>query len=187
MAPTRLRYPVQLRTSRETARCSGTCATLSASSLHLGYYFRYRQKLIHRRMHEVAPVTSRGSDEVEIPGQAHPGERTRSGEQTMYKWALLWRTMILSSLGKTMYSYCRHIRTLNLPDLREMLEDNRFRGNVRECILKPIFRMGMVNANFLQYVLCWRSWTIHDRSRRPDKDTRKEQRDTLAEDFGNSQ
>lgn len=49
------------------------------------------------------------------------------------KWSILWRTIILSSLGKTMYPYCRHLRALSLRDLSDLLErldEPKFRGKV---------------------------------------------------------
>lgn len=48
----------------------------------------------------------------------------------MQKWSILWRTLILSALGKTLYPYCRHIRVLDLLDLGYLLEDDKFRGNI---------------------------------------------------------
>ena len=90
--------------------------------------------LISNSMHEVAPITSGGSDEAEIPRQARAGESIKSAEQMSYKWALLWRTIILSSHGKTLYPYCRYVRTLSLEDLRDMLEDPRCRGEANKCI-----------------------------------------------------
>ncbi|KAL1874377.1 hypothetical protein VTK73DRAFT_403 [Phialemonium thermophilum] len=50
------------------------------------------------------------------------------------KWALLWRSIIVSSLGETMHPYCLWIKSLNLGNLHSLLEDlarYRFRvGNV---------------------------------------------------------
>ena len=82
-------------------------------------------------MHDVAPVTNGGSDEVEVarPGK-HVDTRIQQQDRTVQKWATLWRTMILSSLDKTTYPYCRYIRALNLRDLKELLEDWKFRGAV---------------------------------------------------------
>lgn len=73
-------------------------------------------------MHDVAPVTNGGSDEVEISNQ--------DKERIFMKWARLWRTIILSSLGKTSYPYSRYIRTLNLRDLEELLQDSKFKDEI---------------------------------------------------------
>ncbi|KYG50196.1 hypothetical protein M433DRAFT_57667 [Acidomyces richmondensis BFW] len=37
------------------------------------------------------------------------------------KWSILWRSIILSALGKTLYPYCRHLRDLDLRDLGNLL------------------------------------------------------------------
>ena len=50
----------------------------------------------------------------------------------MQKWSILWRSIILSSLGKTMYPYCRHLRWLDLKDLGDLLEEDKFRGKISE-------------------------------------------------------
>lgn len=38
-------------------------------------------------------------------------------------WLGVWRTVIRSSLGKTMYPYCYYLRNLNLGELEEILKD----------------------------------------------------------------
>ena len=52
-------------------------------------------------------------------------------ERYVRKWARLWRTIILSSLGKTLYHYSQYIRTLNLRDLERLLTDSKFEGKTR--------------------------------------------------------
>ena len=51
-------------------------------------------------------------------------------ELNVQKWSILWRSIILSALGKTLYPYCRHLRMLDLRDLGDLLEDDKFRGNI---------------------------------------------------------
>lgn len=51
-------------------------------------------------------------------------------ELNVQKWSILWRTLILSALGKTLFPYCRHIRSLDLLDLGYLLEDDKFRGSI---------------------------------------------------------
>ncbi|RMX91171.1 hypothetical protein D0867_15075 [Hortaea werneckii] len=49
------------------------------------------------------------------------------------KWSVLWRTIVLSTLGKTFYPYCRHLRGLDLRDLSwllDRLDEPKFRGKV---------------------------------------------------------
>jgi len=38
------------------------------------------------------------------------------------RWSILWRTIILSALDKTLYPYCRHLRELDLQDLGGLLD-----------------------------------------------------------------
>lgn len=52
------------------------------------------------------------------------------------KWSILWRTVILSALGKTVYPYCRHLRFLDLRDFGNLLEDDKFRGKISQHFFK---------------------------------------------------
>lgn len=45
-----------------------------------------------------------------------------------FKWALLWKSIIRSSLGTTAYPYCLYIRSLDLRNLDTLLDDNHFRS-----------------------------------------------------------
>lgn len=45
------------------------------------------------------------------------------------KWALLWKSIIRSSLGTTTYPYCLYIRSLDLRNLVLLFEDNHFRDS----------------------------------------------------------
>lgn len=47
-------------------------------------------------------------------------------ERLFEKHLSLWRTIILSSLGKTLYPYSRYIRTLNLENLTFLLTNPKF-------------------------------------------------------------
>lgn len=47
-------------------------------------------------------------------------------ERVFEKWATLWRLIILSSLGKTLYPYSQYIRTLNLGDLKQLITDSEY-------------------------------------------------------------
>ena len=73
-------------------------------------------------MHDVAPVTSAYNDETEMA----PQEKGR--EQLTGKWASMWRSLILSSLGKTLFPYSKYVRTLSLQDLEYLMQDARFLG-----------------------------------------------------------
>lgn len=45
----------------------------------------------------------------------------------MQKWSILWRTIIMSALGHTIYPYCKHLRMLDLRDLGYLLDEDKFR------------------------------------------------------------
>ncbi|KAK3648042.1 hypothetical protein LTR56_007742 [Elasticomyces elasticus] len=49
------------------------------------------------------------------------------------RWSILWRSLILSALDKTLYPYCRHLRELDLRDLSNLLDsldEPKFRTKV---------------------------------------------------------
>lgn len=99
------------------------------------------------RMHDVAPVTSRGSDEVEVARQARGVDMRPSYEDQQSKWARLWRALILSSLGKTAYPYCYYVRALSLSDLRQLLED----------MSPKTSRLGMLSSEATDTNKSWKS------------------------------
>jgi hypothetical protein len=51
-------------------------------------------------------------------------------ELVVQKWSILWRTIILSALDKTILPYCSFIKVLDLDDLRQFLDEDRFRGKI---------------------------------------------------------
>ncbi|MCJ1384158.1 hypothetical protein MMC17_007274 [Xylographa soralifera] len=79
------------------------------------------------RMHN---VKLGGSDEVEVAArQGKSGDGNAQQNQAVSRWVHLWKTIILSSLSKTTYPYCRYIRALDLRDLKDLLEDEKFRAD----------------------------------------------------------
>ncbi|KAK3709835.1 hypothetical protein LTR37_010663 [Vermiconidia calcicola] len=74
---------------------------------------------LYRSSHERAAKLG-GSEGLSLPEQ----------ELNVQKWSILWRSIILSALGKTLYPYCRHLRMLDLRDLGYLLEDDKFRGKI---------------------------------------------------------
>ena len=66
---------------------------------------------------------SRISHESPVRGGGSEGLSLKEQEVNARKWACLWRTIILSALGKTIFPYCRHMRMLDLRDLGYLLED----------------------------------------------------------------
>lgn len=67
-------------------------------------------------------------------------------ELAVQRWSILWRTIILSAFGKTIYPYCRHLRHLDLRDLGHLLEDDKFRGK----IAKQFFSDELAKYHFVQ-------------------------------------
>jgi hypothetical protein len=56
-------------------------------------------------------------------------------ELVVQKWSILWRTIILSALDKTILPYCKYIKVLDLDDLRLLFEDDRFRGKITRYLV----------------------------------------------------
>ena len=77
-------------------------------------------------MHDVAPATSGGGDEVD----------SSKKEQLTMQWAGLWRTIVLSSLNKTLFPYSKYVRRLNLQDLEDPLQDKIFRDAISRQVFK---------------------------------------------------
>lgn len=67
-------------------------------------------------------------------------------ELTVQRWSILWRTITLSAFGKTLYPYCRHLRLLDLRDLGDLLDDDKFRGK----IFKKFFSGELAQFHFVQ-------------------------------------
>lgn len=59
-------------------------------------------------------------------------------DTVVMKWSILWRTLILSALGKTFYPYCRHLRDLDLRDLSDLL-DRLDEGKYKTKVAKHFF------------------------------------------------
>ena len=72
-------------------------------------------------MQNFAPVTLGGIDDALQRVEATSG------------WAKLWRSLIYSCMGKTMFPYCRYIRTLDLHDLTSLLDDGLFRSDYHKA------------------------------------------------------
>ncbi|GAB7363141.1 hypothetical protein MBLNU230_g3427t2 [Neophaeotheca triangularis] len=82
---------------------------------------------LYRISHE-APVKGGGSETVSLAEQ----------DLILLKWTILWRSIVLSALGKAAYPYCRHLRMLDLRDLSYLLDHDKFR-NKNSKIAKYFF------------------------------------------------
>ncbi|RAL62313.1 hypothetical protein DID88_004879 [Monilinia fructigena] len=66
------------------------------------------------------------SSEGEAPEWSKVQKRN-SKYNAAWKWALSWQSIVRSSLGVTAYPYCLYIRSLDLTNLSNLLEDGTFR------------------------------------------------------------
>lgn len=73
-----------------------------------------------------AVISSEGNDNDLIKNDTFAG-RLNAQKTTVLNWALQWKSIVRSSLGHTAYPYCLWIRTLDLRNLKDLLEDNIFR------------------------------------------------------------
>ncbi|KAK0100083.1 hypothetical protein ONS95_013105 [Cadophora gregata] len=71
-------------------------------------------------------ISSEGNDADLTQNDTFQG-RLEAQTTTLLKWALLWKSIIRSSLGNTAYPYCLYIRSLDLRNLSDLLEDPQFR------------------------------------------------------------
>ena len=114
---------IQLRLKRDfntLATCVTVSKTLALSAVANLY-----------RIHDEAPITATsGFEDGTFEGQ-------RKQERDIFlMWARVWKTLLLSSLGKTFFSYCHYIRTLVFGDLRDLIDDPKV---IRTGIASELF------------------------------------------------
>ena len=78
--------------------------------------------LTFSRVHDDCSI--RNSSEV---NEANFERNVAAVKKICSQWALQWKSIIRSSLGHTRYPYCLYIRSLDLRNLKELLEDLWFR------------------------------------------------------------
>ena len=76
--------------------------------------------LINQSIHDVAPITSARSDEIEISANEKTSLKRRA--RVFEKRVSMWKTIVLSSMGKTSFPYSKYIRTLRVQDLEDLLD-----------------------------------------------------------------
>ncbi|KAF2111677.1 hypothetical protein BDV96DRAFT_464450, partial [Lophiotrema nucula] len=74
------------------------------------------------RAHHLAPVRGGGEDETVL---------LATKQLMVQKWSILWRSIIASSLDKTLFPYCKYIKTLDFRDLDNLLQDDYFKDATR--------------------------------------------------------
>lgn len=62
----------------------------------------------------------------EIPARASYAAMRQLHEKNLMKSSVRWRTIILSSLGRTIFPYSHYIRTFDLGKLQQLLSDFEF-------------------------------------------------------------
>lgn len=81
---------------------------------------------------------SPGSDEEAEGAVPYASEQ----ELLVQRWSILWRSICLSSMDKTMYPYHQYLRSLDLRDLENMLDDDKFGGKIeRNFFAEPLARL----------------------------------------------
>ncbi|KAL2067973.1 hypothetical protein VTL71DRAFT_16071 [Oculimacula yallundae] len=81
---------------------------------------------LYRNYLQSTITNSEGNDADLTQNDTFQG-RVEAQKTTLLKWALLWKSIIRSSLGTTAYPYCLYIRSLDLRNLTDLLEDPQFR------------------------------------------------------------
>ncbi|KAI8936895.1 hypothetical protein NX059_006127 [Plenodomus lindquistii] len=74
------------------------------------------------RSHHQAPVRGGGDDFYGLPAATKL--------LMLQRWSILWRSIIASSLGASLFPYCRYIKSLDFRDLGNLLDDDQFRLKV---------------------------------------------------------
>lgn len=92
--------------------------------------FEFQYKMLFdtcSRIHnQWAVISSEGNDNDLIQNDTFQG-RLDAQKRTFLNWALQWKSITRSSLGNTAYPYCLWIQSLDLRNLKDLLEDNMFR------------------------------------------------------------
>jgi hypothetical protein len=89
------------------------------------FYLKY--SLTDGRIHDQSEYFR--DDEPETAHQVSWQEGTRLQIHAVSKWALVWNSIIRSSLGATAYPYCLYIRSLDLRNFDLLLNDSHFRSS----------------------------------------------------------
>ena len=77
-------------------------------------------------MHDAASATNAQADENEI--SVHHQTVARHQAHGIMKRAGMWRSIVLSSIGKTLFPYSKYIRTIFGQDLEWLLEEIERQG-----------------------------------------------------------
>ncbi|OJJ46705.1 hypothetical protein ASPZODRAFT_132829 [Penicilliopsis zonata CBS 506.65] len=95
------------------------------------------------QLYDTSPVMGGGTEEEQFkiprPGASFATAR-REEDSTIRKWALMWRSIILSTFDQTYLPYHSYIRYLDLGDLENLLRETRFTGRIREDFFSGVLQ-----------------------------------------------
>jgi hypothetical protein len=105
---------------------------------------------LYRNHHQSGYFEGDDNDD-ELSTSRNTGNKSWEEGVAMYKvylskWALLWKSIIRSSLGKTAYPYCLYIRSLDFRNLSTLLEDSQFKDAAQPSFfaddMEPFMKIG---------------------------------------------
>ncbi|KAL4897853.1 hypothetical protein BDV59DRAFT_168654 [Aspergillus ambiguus] len=86
------------------------------------------------KLYNVSPVRSGGAEDEQFRTRRTTAFR---GDIATWKWALMWRSIVLSTLGQTYLPYYNYIRYLDYDDLNELLGSSGFSGKIKSDFFAP--------------------------------------------------
>ena len=88
------------------------------------------------RLCDTSPVRGGGTEDEQFRSRRVATVWSSKGEQdpVIRKWALLWRSVILSTLDQTYLPYYSYIRYLDLDDFGDLLKEPRFTKTMKEYV-----------------------------------------------------
>jgi hypothetical protein len=104
--------------------------------LHRSLFYNFKL-MMFLRVHNQSKLLNTENADVEWSKPQYRTFQARREQQirTLLKWALLWKSIIRSSIGKTAYPYALYIRSLDLRNLEYLLDDPLF----RDCGMDDFF------------------------------------------------
>src|SRR5271170_3219476 len=83
------------------------------------------------RIHNQIAIRGGDSDQTEV-------SKSSTIKKTYFpallvQWALQWRSIIMSSLGKTAYPYCVYLRSVDLGNLEDLFDEKVFKESMQSA------------------------------------------------------
>ncbi|GES57424.1 hypothetical protein ATEIFO6365_0001071200 [Aspergillus terreus] len=86
------------------------------------------------KLYNISPVRSGGAEDEQL---RFPRMTATRGDVATWKWALMWRSIVLSTLNQTYLPYYTYIRYLDYDDLTGLLDAPGFTGKIIEDFFTP--------------------------------------------------